>query len=69
MQYYLSTAMAASVLTEAQTDTPWRYGVALHINQPNSHSEMDVYSSKHVISKMPLIYLSIFAQTNTAHND
>ena len=39
----LSTAMAAIVLTEAQTDTPCRYGVALHMNQPKCHSETQIY--------------------------
>lgn len=33
--------MAASVLTEAQTDTPCRYGVALHINQPKCQPEIE----------------------------
>ena len=36
---YLSTAIAARVFTDAQTETPCKYGVALHMNQPKCHSE------------------------------
>ena len=36
---YLSTAIAAKVFTDAQTETPCKYGVALHMNQPKCHSE------------------------------
>lgn len=41
--------MAARVLTEAQTDTPWRYGAALHMNAPNRHPARGI--------KMALVFL------------
>ena len=31
--------MAANVLTEAHTDTPCKYGTALHMNAPNRQPE------------------------------
>ena len=40
-KHYLSKETAANVLTEAPTATAWRYGMALHKNDPYSHSEKD----------------------------
>jgi len=60
MVTHLSTAMAASVLTDAHTDTPCRYGVALHINHPKCHSEKREHKKikTHFIIMDPIIHVS-----------
>ena len=52
-EMYLSMATAASVLTDALTATPCKYGAALHRNEPHHHS----VNQKEVISLSLVITL------------